>query len=174
MKRIGPILFLAALIWTWNVVHSESSIPFSTHVNIQTEFRDLLVKSIQEKRPEAINIQIIELWTKGVMPTKKPSEVEVHVRYAFDTPDLSGSSFNKNEISAVAILKKDTETSETETWILESYTPTRDDIQFSEGLRITAGMSDEPHSNGEASSIDPNQNAPPENPADTPPGTPSN
>jgi len=142
MKRIGPLIFLAALIWSWNIVHSESSVSFSTHVNIQSEFRDLLLKSIQEKRPQAQNIQILELWTKNLAPHKQPEEVEVHVTYAFDTLDPDSSSFNHNEISAIAILKKDIETRDTETWILESYTPTRDDIQFTEGLRITAGTAD--------------------------------
>jgi hypothetical protein len=148
MKRIGPLLFLAALIWTWNIVHSESAIPFSTHVNIQTEFRELLLKSIKEKRPDAQNIQISELWTKesGQFDEDK-SEVEVYVTYSFDTPDSEGTSLNKNEITAVAILKKDNETNDSETWILESYKPTRDDIQFTEGLRITAGVSEDPAKN---------------------------
>lgn len=142
MKRIGPLIFLAALIWTWNVVHSESPVSFSTHVNIQNEFRDLLLKSILEKRPDAQNIQILELWTKSISPYDQATEVEVHVTYAFDILDSESSHVNRNKISAVALLRKDTEINDTETWILERYTPTRDDIQFSEGLRITAGASD--------------------------------
>lgn len=154
MKRFGPLLFLTALIWTWTVVHSESAISFSTHVNIQTEFRDLLFKSIQDKRPDARNIQILELWTKESGKSRSDSQVEVHVTYSFDTPDAEGSSLNRNEISAHATLKKDTETQDSETWVLINYTPTRDDIQFTEGLRISAGVNSELDSSDETDTPD--------------------
>lgn len=136
MKRIGPLVFIAALIWTWKIVHSESTISFSTHVSLQSEFRDLMVQTIQSRKPEARNIIVTELWTE----TASQDTVRVYLTYRFETPASEGE-WSLNEIGAQALLKKDGENADTQNWKLMSFTPTKDEIQFSEGLRITAGAS---------------------------------
>lgn len=134
MKNFGPLFFLIALIWSWHLVHSTSSVPFSTHMNLQTEFSELIVKSIQSRKPESKNIQIQEVWTESL----NSEQVKLHVTYSFELPS-DNESWSRSEISAEALLQKESQDDQGQKWKLIEFTPNRDEIIFSEGLLITPG-----------------------------------
>lgn len=145
MKRLSPIFLIAALIWTWNIVHGESTPNFSTHINIQNELRQIISDSITKKYPEARQTNIYQLWTE----VEKQNIIKATLAYRFEAPNESGQ-WTQFDIQASALLKKDTSVEE-DVWVLNQLVANHSSLTFSEGLRITVGPNaEEPEPAAEA------------------------
>lgn len=137
MKRLSPLFLIIALIWTWNIVHGESSPNFSTHVNIQNELREIITSSILKKYPEARQTNIYQLWTE----VEKQNLIKATLAYRFEAPDENGA-WTQFDIQASALLKKD-ETVTEDVWVLNQLLANHSSLSFSEGLRIIVGQTEE-------------------------------
>ena len=130
MKRISPLLFLVVMAWSWTKVHQESQPNFATHVNLQAELRDLVFKAVQEKFPQAREIQILQLWTER----QNAHRILAELSYRFEAPDQQGS-WNQQEVKGSVLLTKAVNSPE-DVWTLGKFKSQHNAIDFQEGLVI--------------------------------------
>lgn len=138
-KIIGIIVFIAALIWTWNLMNTQGSgISYETHIGIQKNFEVIIKNTIMDKKPSAQNIVITKNWTEPLSDNK----VKLDFAYTYNDTDASGSVLQS--ISGEAILHRDPAAQEGEDrWIVQSIKTTGDSITFEEGLVIGPNSKDE-------------------------------
>lgn len=138
-KIISLVVFIFALSWTWNVIHSSSAVGFETHSGIQEKLSEIIIATVQNKKPLAQNIQIDRLWTETINDNK----VKAIFRYSFFEKNESGESLNQSIEGEVILHREPSETvvdqMPTEKWVLQSVKTTQDTVEFSEGTVITPG-----------------------------------
>lgn len=146
-KIISLVVFVAALVWTWNVIHTTPAIGFETHSGIQTKLADLIKQTLTTKKPNAKNVTITRLWTETL------SENKVRAVFAYSFNDaLEGHESFDQIIEGEAILHREpSEDSAVDKWILQSVRTTNDMVTFTEGSIITPGADIEDESTIEAS-----------------------
>lgn len=140
-KIISLIVFTAALIWSWNVIHSSSAVGFETHSAIQQKFAELIEKTIQSKKPEATSIEILKLWTENVGDRK----VKAIFSYKFTEPasDKNKEAF-ETVINGEAVLYRDLSDDPTvDKWTLQSLTTKDDNVNYIDGSVVTPDNSGE-------------------------------
>jgi hypothetical protein len=138
-KIVSLVVFVAALAWTWNVIHSTEAIGFETHSGIQAKLAELIQQTLSTKKPHAKNLAITRLWTEPVGENK----VRAVFSYKFTEPSENGE-FLDQVIEGEAVLHREpSETPNVDKWILQSVKTTNDMVVFSEGSTITSGDSEE-------------------------------
>ncbi|MBL7670787.1 MAG: hypothetical protein JNM39_09890 [Bdellovibrionaceae bacterium] len=71
MKKIlSLIVFFTLLVWTWNVIHTTPAVGFETHTAIQEKILEMLTSTLQAKRPQAQQIEVVRLWTESLDDNK--------------------------------------------------------------------------------------------------------
>ncbi len=136
MKYISIVVFAAALIWTWTIVHNSSPISFETHSGIQERLAETIINTIKTKRPSASEITIEKVWTE-VLATNK---VKAFFVYSFKDATESGSV--KSEIRGEGILERQADDgSGSDRWALSKVKTTSDAIQFDDATIITGSAS---------------------------------
>lgn len=134
-KIISLIVFTAALIWSWNVIHSSAAIGFETHSAIQEKFAELIQKTIKSKKPEASTVEILKLWTENIGERK----VKAVFSYKFTEPasDKNKETF-ESIIEGEAVLYRDlSEDPTVDKWTLQSLKTTGDNVNYIDGSLIT-------------------------------------
>ncbi len=134
-KIISLVIFTAALVWTWNIIHSSNAIGFETHSGIQQKFADMIKNTIQNKKPEATDVKIIKLWTENAGERK----VKAVFSYSYTEP---ASATNKEKtvrtIEGEAFLYRDlSDSPSVDKWTLQSMKTLGDNVQYSDGSLIT-------------------------------------
>jgi hypothetical protein len=138
-KIVSLVVFVAALAWTWNVIHSTDAIGFETHSGIQMKLAELIQQTLSTKKPLAKDLAITRLWTEPVGENK----VRAVFSYKFTEPTENGESLDQ-VIEGEAILHREpSETPNVDKWILQSVKTTNDMVVFTEGSTITSGESEE-------------------------------
>jgi hypothetical protein len=138
-KIVSLVVFVAALAWTWNVIHSTEAIGFETHSGIQMKLAELIQQTLSTKKPLAKDLAITRLWTEPVGENK----VRAVFSYKFTEPTENGESLDQ-VIEGEAILHREpSETPNVDKWILQSVKTTNDMVVFTEGSTITSGESEE-------------------------------
>lgn len=138
MKKIVSLLvFTAALIWTWNLVNSSSAIGFETHSGIQQKLSVLIQETIQKKKPEARDFQIMRLWTEPMNDNK--------IRAVFAYKFVEGKEDSAEQtLEGEAILHREVSAdSGTDRWTLQSVKTTSDSVIFNEGSVVNPSTPDE-------------------------------
>jgi hypothetical protein len=125
------MVFVALLIWSWNLVHSLSGIAYETHFSIQERMAEVIQMVIKQKRPEATNLKITRLWTE----TLNEQKVKLIFEYNY-TEKASDGEISERDISGEAILVKTEENEQREVWTIEKVQPNHDELVFMEGLTI--------------------------------------
>jgi len=133
MKYISLILFTVALVWTWNLVHSDSDISFETHSGIQEKLAVLISETIQAKRPQATDIMIEKIWTEVLSSAK----VKAFFIYSFkDQTEESGPV--TSQIRGEGILERQGDDgSGNDRWVLTKVQTSSDAIQFDDATIVT-------------------------------------
>lgn len=135
MKYLGVIAFVAALTWTWNIIHLDSPVSFETHSGIQEKLAGLIQETIKAKRPNASEIQIDKIWTELLTPGK----VKAFFVYTFKDSESGGTS---TTIKGEGLLERqDEDGSGLDHWVLTKVKTTNDSVSFDEGLVVTPGDS---------------------------------
>lgn len=150
MKYLSLLLFIAALAWTWNLVHTESDISFETHSGIQEKLAALITDTIKARRPHATDILIEKVWTEVLSPQK----VKAFFVYSFkDASEESGPV--SSQIQGEGILERQSDDgSGNDRWILTKVQTSSDAIQFEEAAVIKSGP-EEPTMPGDAKASEP-------------------
>jgi Co/Zn/Cd efflux system component len=150
MKKIlSLVVFFALLVWTWNVIHTSPAIGFETHSAIQDKIVDLLTSTLQAKRPQAQNIEVIRLWTENLDENK----IRAVFAYKFqdkiaasDSPEQSSTQSATQDntqstdqtIEGEAILQRQSSDDPSlDNWKLLEVKTTGDTVIFREGSTIT-------------------------------------
>lgn len=138
MKYLSVLVFAVVLTWTWFVVNSEASISLETHVGIQNKLGNLIRDSILNKKPQAANITILDLWTE---PVKEGdiTQIRAHFAYRFEEPGEAQGKIT-SELSGEALMEPSPDDgSGLEKWVVKQFISTSDSISFSEPLVIATG-----------------------------------
>ncbi|MFP5519429.1 MAG: hypothetical protein ACLGGX_05965 [Bdellovibrionia bacterium] len=138
-KIISLIIFAAALSWTWNIIHTESAVGFETHSGIQVSLAKVIVDTVAEKRPEAKNIEIIELWTEKISDTK----VRAYFSYKFSEPSENGEMVDQAIKGEAVLHREPSDEPGKDVWILQNVETNNDSVVFNEGSLITPDMETE-------------------------------
>ena len=136
MKKIfSLILFIAAMVWTWNVIHSSSAVGFETHSGIQEKLAELITQTLASKKPNSSEIVITRLWTETLGDNK------VRAVFACRFSESSeGGEVIQQEIEGEAVLYREpTQENGVDNWVLQSVKTTNDLVVFTEGSLISPG-----------------------------------
>lgn len=138
-KILSLIVFTAALVWTWTLIHSSPAVGFETHAAIQERLAGLILESIQKKKPEARNIEIVRLWTE----TLDENKIRAHFAYRFLEGGEGQESLDQVIEGEAVLHREPTDDARLDPWIVQSVKTTSDSVNFSEGTVITPNMQDE-------------------------------
>lgn len=131
-KIVSLVVFVAALVWTWNVIHTNEAIGFETHAGIQTKLADLIKATLAAKKPNAKDLRIDKLWTESMTDNK------VRAVFAYKFSEVSEGGDNMEQIiEGEAILHREPTEDKTDKWTLQSVKTTNDIVVFSEGSTVT-------------------------------------
>jgi hypothetical protein len=136
MKKImSLVVFIAALVWTWNVVHISEAIGHETHSGIQAKLAELIKETLTAKKPLAKDLKIQRLWTESL------SENKVRAVFSFSFSDTSeAGEVIEQVIEGEAVLHREpSENSQVDPWTLQSVKTTNDFVTFTEGSTIFPG-----------------------------------
>ncbi|WII72555.1 hypothetical protein QJS83_01555 [Bdellovibrio sp. 22V] len=134
-KIISLVVFIAALGWTWNVIHTSEAVGFETHSGIQAKLAELIQQTLAVKKPNAKELSIMRLWTETLADNK------VRAVFAYKFVDISESGEALEQvIEGEAVLHRElSEDSNVDKWTLQSVKTTNDIVVFTEGSTITPG-----------------------------------
>lgn len=134
MKVISVLVFTAALIGSWVMVHAKKPVAESVHIGIQNDLRNIITEYVQKNLPESKNLRFEKMWTE----TLNKNRVKAHFVYSFEDVSETGEPALV-EISGSAMLNKVEETPEMATWSFDQLQILDNKVQFSEPVQITAG-----------------------------------
>lgn len=134
MNKLWSILFFtAALVATWNMMNSSPAIGAETHSGIQAELSQLILKSVQAKKPSAKDLRITRMWTE----TLDEHKVRAVFGYVFSETG-EGTEVLLQNIEGEAILHREpSDDSRLDKWVLQHVRTTGDSVDFSEGVVVT-------------------------------------
>ncbi|QLY25180.1 hypothetical protein [Bdellovibrio sp. KM01] len=131
-KIVSLVVFVAALVWTWNVIHTNEAIGFETHAGIQTKLAELIKATLSAKKPNAKDLRIEKLWTESMNDNK----VRAVFAYKFSETSEAGEALEQI-IEGEAVLHREPTEDKTDKWTLQSVKTTNDIVVFSEGSTVT-------------------------------------
>ncbi|MEN0058948.1 MAG: hypothetical protein AAGB31_08945 [Bdellovibrio sp.] len=139
------VVFIAALVWTWNVIHTSQAVGFETHSGIQVKLAEIIQNTLTAKKPEARDLAIVRLWTE----TLNDNKVRAVFAYKFNEP-AEGGEMLEQVIEGEAVLHREPSgDSNVDRWVLQSVKTTNDIVVFTEGSTITPGPAEESEPNSE-------------------------
>lgn len=133
MKIVSVLIFGAALIGSWAVVHAPRPVSESVHIGIQNDLKNIIAEYVQKNLPESKNLKFEKFWTQTV----KADQVKASFVYSFDNDDNGEAA--QVQIEGSALLNKVDETPETVTWSFDQLTISDNKVTFTEPIQITAG-----------------------------------
>lgn len=158
MKIVSLLIFGAALIGSWAMVHAPRPVAESVHIGIQSDLKNIIAEYVQKNLPESKNLVFQKFWTETV----NKDRVKASFSYSFDN-DSDGETANV-EIQGTAILNKVDENPETVTWSFDELTISDNKVTFSEPIQITANagaLENKENTNGwPANALPPSQGMP--------------
>lgn len=137
MKKIlSLIFFVFTLVWTWNLIHSATSVGFETHSGIQQRLTEMIEASLKKARPEAQNLEIFKLWTE----TLNNNKVRAVFAYKFSDKSEGGEVVEQTVAGEAVLYREPSEVENEDLWILQSVKTTNDSLIFAEGSLVTPDM----------------------------------
>lgn len=135
-KIISLVVFIAALVWTWNVIHTSTAIGFETHSGIQVKLAELIGNTLAVKKPNAKDLSILRLWTE----TMSDNKVRAVFAYKFMEVAENGDELEQIIEGEAVLHREPSEDAAVDRWTLQSVKTTNDIVIFSEGSVITPGI----------------------------------
>ena len=131
-KIVSPIVLAVLLVWTWHTIHAPAAIGFETHSGIQLKLMELIQSTLQAKKPDAKDLEVIKIWTSSLGDNK----VQANFAYRFTEPSEDGGSAKKT-IQGEAILHREPSEDPTiDKWILQSVKTQMEALNFVDGSEI--------------------------------------
>lgn len=151
-KIISPLVLVILLVWSWQVVHTESAIGFETHSGVQLKLAELIGNTLQAKKPEAENLQIIRIWTAPLSDNK----IQAVFSYKFTEKTEDTETAEKIIQGEAVLYREPTEDPTIDKWVLQSVRTQLESLNFNEGSVVLPET--------EASVVTPEVTAPVEEP----------
>lgn len=134
MKKIMSfVIFAAALIWTWNLIHSSNGISFETHSGIQMQLAKVIESALAKVKPAATEFKIQKIWTETLTDTK----VRAVFSYSFLETTDNNEKTEQNVEGEAVLHREPTENAQNENWIIQSVKTTAGKVIFNEGSVVT-------------------------------------
>lgn len=132
-KILSLVIFVAALVWSWNLIHSATPVDFETHSGIQQKLADLILENLKTKKPQAEQAEITRLWTEAL------SDNKVRAVFAYRFVEKSEAGENVDQlIEGEAVLHREpSDDAQVDKWVLQQVQTTGDNVNFSEGTIVT-------------------------------------
>lgn len=134
-KIVSLVIFIAALVWTWNIIHVAPAIGFETHSGIQLKLAELIQTTLASKKPEAKDLHITRLWTE----TLSDNKVRAVFAYKFSEPSEGGEMLEQTIEGEAVLHREPSDEANVDKWTLQSVKTTNDIVTFTEGSTITPG-----------------------------------
>jgi hypothetical protein len=145
MKRIlSLVIFIAALVWTWNIIHTAPAIGFETHSGIQVKLSELITETLSAKKPHAKDLTIMRLWTESLDDNK----VRAVFAYKFIEPTSDNEALEQIIEGEAVLHREPSEAAGVDKWVLQSVKTTNDIVVFTEGSVITPDTPSAPPEEG--------------------------
>lgn len=132
-KFVSLIVFTAALVGTWSLIHSSTAIGFETHSGIQEKLIQLIIDTVHTKKPNAKDLQITRLWTEAVDDHK----VRALFTYKYSEPADNNEVTERSIEGEVLLHREGNANDRVDKWVIQNVHTTADSLIFSEGLLIT-------------------------------------
>lgn len=134
MNKFWSVLFFAvAMAFTWNLIHSDSAIGSETHSGIQNELGNMIIQTVQAKKPGAQNIRITRLWTETVGENK----IRAVFAYRFTEAGEGAETLDQVVEGEAILYREPSDDSRLDKWVLQNVRTTGDAVTFSEGAVVT-------------------------------------
>jgi hypothetical protein len=134
---LGVVAFVVAMVWSWNIIHSEATVSFETHSGIQEKLATLILETIKTKRASATDVHIDKLWTEVLSAQK----MKAHFIYSFHEAGEAGPL--TTTIKGEGFLERQAEDGTgLDHWSLTKVQTTSDAVVFEEGLVVTPDKTD--------------------------------
>lgn len=136
LKFIGIIVVLAALKWTWSMANCEPAVDARTHVQVQSELKNIIAQVLAQLRPAATNLKFNSVWTEELADNK----LKAHFSYSFKDQDESGEDVEQAE-EGFGILNRipDPNNPTPNAWSLDEVTVSQEIIDFKKSIVIAPG-----------------------------------
>lgn len=131
-KIVAPLLLAALLVWTWHTVHTPSAIGFETHSGVQAKLAELIQKTLQAKKPEAENLQIVKIWTSPVSENK----LKAVFTYKFTEKGTDGGTAEKTIQGEATLYRDPSEDPTLDKWVLQSVSTEQESLNFTDGSTV--------------------------------------
>jgi len=131
-KIISPLVLVILLVWSWQVVHSESAIGFETHSGVQLKLAELIGNTLQAKKPEAENLQIVKIWTAPLSENK----IQAVFSYKFTEKTEDTETAEKMIQGEAVLYREPTEDPTIDKWVLQSVRTQLESLSFNEGSAV--------------------------------------
>lgn len=134
MKYISTIIFIVALVVSWQLIHEKSAINFETHASIQLKLVDVIKQSILEIKPQAENIEILNISTEPL----SDQTIKAYFSYKYSEPDEESKGLVEQQIHGDAVLRRKNGPNFSEDhWVLENVQTQTGHLTFKNGIVIT-------------------------------------
>ena len=134
---LGFIAFMAAMIWTWNVIHEEPSIALETHSGIQEKLSQLIVDTVKSHKATADEVNVERIWTEPVGEHR----IKAFFIYSFvESPGEGADASQKihTRIQGQGILdEQENDGTGKDRWKLSQVKTTQDAISFEDAIVVT-------------------------------------
>jgi hypothetical protein len=131
-KIVSPIVLAVLLVWTWHTIHAPAAIGFETHSGIQLKLMELIQSTLQAKKPDAKDLEVIKIWTSAVGDNK----VQAVFAYQFTEPAEDGGTAKKTIQGEALLHREPTEDATLDKWVLQSVKTQLEALNYSEGSVI--------------------------------------
>jgi hypothetical protein len=131
-KIISPIVIAILLVWSWFNIHSPASVGFETHSGIQLKLMELIQSTLQAKKPEAKDLEIVKVWTSALGDNK----VKANFAYRFTEPSEEGETARKTIEGEAILYREPTEDPTVDKWVIQSVKSQLEALNYSEGSVI--------------------------------------
>ncbi len=155
-KYFAALVILVAMIWTWDLAHSEHELGADKRHAIEATLQDTIEQYIKAKRPAVTNVVFQQLYSED-LPARAADVKMLLVHFRYVTDESVGTSGDMTEQvfeGSVRLRSKDDSTWE---WVDEAVSSPI--IRYKNGSEIRAGRGEEPPP---APAADPNQSAEPQ------------
>jgi hypothetical protein len=134
MKYISTLIFALALAYSWNLVHREAKINFETHASIQLKLIDVIKQSVQEIKPLARDIEVLNVSTEPI----DEHSVKAHFNYKFQEPDTETGELTEQKIEGEAFLRRNKSIDPNDDhWTMENVSTKTGTMTFKSGIVIS-------------------------------------
>ncbi len=136
MKYLSTFLFLAAMIWTWNLATLEPAVSQQAHADLQMDLKRLISEYIQENVPNSSNLRFERFWTEATTE----NQVKATFTYSFeDATDAVGNT--RVLIDGSALVNRVSEDRSNIEWSLDesSIHVLSNSVEYKDPLQVTPG-----------------------------------